>query len=76
MSCSGCDRELTARPNAVCQNVVHWRTWSEEIERKFQAKVDYARECFDDIEAALERWRARDGRQRSGDAPPAKKRSA
>lgn len=33
MSCSGCERELIERPNAICPNVIHWRAWSEELEK-------------------------------------------
>jgi len=32
MSCSGCGRELTDRPNTICPNVNHWRAWSEVVE--------------------------------------------
>ncbi len=28
MACSGCSRELTEQPNAICPNVIHWRAWS------------------------------------------------
>ena len=31
MSCSGCGRELTGRPNAICPNVIHWQAWSERL---------------------------------------------
>ena len=32
MSCSGCERGMAVRPNAICPNVVHWRAWSERLE--------------------------------------------
>lgn len=33
MSCSGCGRGLDERPNAICPNVIHWRAWSELVEK-------------------------------------------
>jgi hypothetical protein len=33
-SCSGCGRDLTAEPMAICPNVIHWRAWSEELKAK------------------------------------------
>ena len=56
-----------------------WRCTPEELQtaitrlltakRKLLLKLDYARERFDDIENALQSWRARDGQMRQGDPP-------
>lgn len=71
MICLSCAHKLVSRPDGACESHSHWKSWSELLETKFKAKVDYARERFDDIESILERWRARDGSPRSGDAPAA-----
>ncbi len=42
MSCSGCGRELTTRPNAICPNVIHWRAWSDVLEKHLRTLSDPA----------------------------------
>ena len=38
--CSGCDRGLTTRPNDICPNMIHWRTWTEVLEAAIRKDRD------------------------------------
>jgi L-lysine 2,3-aminomutase len=60
MSCSGCARELTAEPLAICPNVIHWRAWSEAL----QARI---KDLESALHEALVQERELEARARSAD---------
>jgi hypothetical protein len=33
MACSHCNREIEARPNALCASLIHWKAWAEVVEQ-------------------------------------------